>query len=180
MDMIQNDHGRFDIPADMLGLLKVQADEGQPEALFRAFDELCRERCGHRLFTLLSFNRELNLTQRVYSNRPVEYPVGRKKPMGPTAWGKHVLHGGQSWFGETPDDLRWAFPDHELIASLGCETCLNAPVRWNGEVIGAVSFLDVAGAYSRADLAGLDVLAQLLAAPFLSLRIDASDVNPEG
>ncbi|MCQ1774391.1 proline racemase family protein [Neorhizobium galegae] len=85
--------------------------------------------------------------------------------MGQIAWGKRVLHGGQSWFGGTPEDPRQAFPDHELTASL--RDLSDVPVRWNSEVIGAVSLLDTAGACSRADLEGLDVLAQLLASSFL-------------
>jgi GAF domain-containing protein len=82
--------------------------------------------------------------------------------MGPTEWGTLVLKGGQTWFGRTPEDIRWAFPDHELIESLGCESCLNAPVLWNGEVLGAVSVLGPTGAYDERDLSLLEALAPRL------------------
>lgn len=167
--MTSDVYGRFDIAASTMFLVSRQAGPSQPQDLFRAFDELCRKSVGHRLLTLLVWSPERNDVQRVYSSRPAEYPPGNRKPMGPTAWGKIVLHGSQTWIGRTAEDMRWAFPDHELIASLGCESCLNAPVRWNGRVLGAVSFLDVRDAYTDADLAGLDVVAQLLAPAFLAL-----------
>lgn len=163
--------GRFDIPADTKRLLESQAAGNQPDTLFATFDAICQERVGHKLFTLLSWSIETEVVQRVYSSRPVEYPAGKRKPMGPTAWGTVVLREGKNWIGRTAEDMRWAFPDHELIASLSCENCINAPVRFNGEVLGAISFLDAAGSYSDADLAEAATLAQLLAPAFLHLRI---------
>jgi GAF domain-containing protein len=141
---------------------RAQSRDGQPDVLFQAFDAVFADALDHRLFTVLSWSRAENHARRAYSSRPREYPVGASKPMGPTEWGTLVLKGGQTWFGRTPEDIRWAFPDHELIASLGCESCLNAPVLWNGEVLGAVSVLGPAGAYDERDLSLLEALAPRL------------------
>lgn len=160
--------GRFDPASATRRLAEAQAQDGQPATLFAAFDRLCADAVGHSLFTLLAWDPAGNDVERLYSSRPVEYPLLGRKAMGPTEWGARILKGGQTWLGRTADDIRWAFPDHELILSLGCEACLNAPVRWNGAVLGVVSVLGPAGAYDEADLAGLDLAAQLLAPGFLA------------
>lgn len=162
--------GRFDLVSAMGRLATAQAEAGQPQALFEAFDALCQESVGHILFTLLAWDAPSGEVERIYSSRPVEYPLKGRKPMGPTEWGAKVLKGRETWMGEGADDIRWAFPDRELILSLGCEACLNAPVRWNGDVLGVVSVLGPAGSYNEVDLAGLDQLAAMLAPGFLATR----------
>lgn len=159
-----------DIAAATLHLGEAQAQKGQPAALFAAFDRLCAGTLGHRLLTLLEWAPETNDVERLYSSRPQDYPLLRRKPMGPTEWGALVLKGGQSWIGRTADDIRWAFPDHELIASLGCASCINAPVLWDGEVLGVASLLDAENAYDEADLQALVAIAPLLAPGFLARR----------
>lgn len=144
------------------------AAPGQPEAAFRALDAACARRFGHRLFTILAWDGAADEVERVYSSRPEEYPPSARKRMGPTPWGQHVLKAGRCWFGSGALDMQWAFPDHRLIANLGCGACLNAPVRWNGAVLGAVNVLDAEGAYRASDLVSLDALCGLLVAPLLA------------
>lgn len=162
--------GRFDIPAALRILGEAAAEAGQPQALFAAFDRLCKQNVGHELFTLLAWDAPAGEVERIYSSRPTEYPLKGRKPMGPTEWGARVLKGRQTWLGNGADDIRWAFPDHELILSLGCEACINAPVRWDGDVLGVVSALGPMGSYDEADLAGLDLLAATLAPAYLAAR----------
>lgn len=40
------------------------------------------------------------------------------------------------------------FPDHELIQSLGCESCLNLPIIINGQLRGTLNCLHNAGHYT--------------------------------
>jgi chemotaxis receptor (MCP) glutamine deamidase CheD len=72
--------------------------------------------------------------------------------MGPTPWGAHVIIEGQPWLGHTAADLEWAFPDHTLIASLGCGSCLSIPVRENDQTLGTLNILDAEGRYAQDDL----------------------------
>lgn len=146
------------------------AKTGQPQAAFSAFDRLCADAFGHRLFTILAWEGDGDELERVHSSRPVEYPVSARKRMGPTPWGERVLKEGRSWYGSGGDDMRWAFPDHELIASLGCAACLNAPVRWNGTVLGAINLLDAEGAYTSSDLEALEAISGFLVGPLLAGR----------
>jgi len=152
------------------GLSQAFAGPGQPQAAFQAFDRLCAETFGHRLFTILAWEGGADELERVYSSRPVEYPVSARKRMGPTPWGELVLRQGRPWLGTGAQDIRWAFPDHELIASLGCAACLNAPVHWNGTVLGAINILDAEGVYTPPDLEALEAMSGFLVGPLLSAR----------
>lgn len=168
--MTKTEKDPIDIAATVAALAGTQAGKGQPEALFAAFDRCCAEAFGHRLFTILEWAPETNDVERLYSSRPAEYPLLGRKAMGPTEWGALVLKGGQSWIGRTAEDIRWAFPDHELIASLGCASCINAPVLWDGKVLGVVSVLGPENAYDASDLAALVAIAPLLVPGFLARR----------
>jgi hypothetical protein len=66
------------------------------------------------------------------------------------------------------DDIRWAFFDHELIASLGCGSCMNLLVIHDGVLLGTINMLHEEGYYSEADLAVAAPFAQLLIPAFLS------------
>lgn len=162
--------GRFDAALAVSAMGIAQAKAGQPAVIFAAFDRLCAEALGHQLFTVLEWAPRTNDVERLYSSRPKEYPLLGRKAMGPTKWGEKVLKGGQGWIGRNAEDIRWAFPDHELIASLGCAACINAPILWNDTVLGVVSVLGPQDAYDEDDLSGLVALAPLLTAGFLARR----------
>lgn len=167
------DHGRFDPAAALAAVGPALAQPGQPDAGFAAFSDHCRARAGHRLFTVLAWIAEDNEVQRLWSSRPAEYPTAARKQMGITEWGARVLHRRERWMGHTAEDIRWAFPDHALIASLGCASCINGLVEWDGRLLGVVSMLDAAHAYGDADLAGLNAIAPLLVPGFLAFHTDA-------
>ena len=150
----------------LISLADALAQPGQPKPAYEAFERLATELFGHRLLTILAWHGSAEV-ERVHTSRPAEYPRLGRKRMGVTAWGEIVLKGGQPWFGKSADDIRWAFPDHELILSLGCESCLNAPIRFDGRVLGVVSLLDGAGSYDEDELRALQPLAQILAPTFL-------------
>lgn len=142
---------------------------GQPQALYAALDRALGQLIGHRLFTLLYVTASGTEVARVYSSQPDAYPVGGRKPMGPTPWGEHVMRGLKPYVGRTAADIRWAFFDHALIASLGLESVLNVPVIYDGRCLGTMNLLHVAGHYRDEHAALAEPLATLLATPFLKL-----------
>ena len=157
-------------PVDVLaGLADACARSADPQAIFAAADAAARRLVGHQLFTLLVVVPGGTQVERAYSSDPVAYPLTGRKPMGPTPWGEHVIGGGNAWLGRDMDAIRWAFFDHELIASLGCGACINVPVCALGEVIGTMNVLDREHAYGERQLALLQALAPILTAPFLAL-----------
>ncbi|MBV1795684.1 GAF domain-containing protein [Siccirubricoccus sp. G192] len=67
------------------------------------------------------------------------------------------------------EDIIRAFPDHDLILSLGCESAVNMPVRWDGRTLGALNLLHEACHYTEAQLPALSVFAALAVAPILRI-----------
>ena len=152
----------FDAASIAARMAEALAGPGQPDPAYRAIDEITAEILGHSLFTVLAFVEKDGEVERMYTSRPEEYPLRGRKKMGPTPWGDHVLKGGRSWFGAGAEDIRWAFPDAELILSLGCEHCLCAPVRHDGRTLGLISVLGPDGAYGEGDLALVEMLTPYL------------------
>lgn len=147
------------------------AHPGQPNALFETADRVLQKRFGHQLFTLLAYHPENGEVERLYSSRPDVFPLQGRKMMGPTEWGARVLHSGEAYLGRRVADIRWAFPDHELIASLGLGCILNRPLAWNGQVLGVLSLLQEGeGCYSEEDLEAATPYAALLLPAFLHLK----------
>ena len=70
------------------------------------------------------------------------------------------------WVGYTAEDIRWAYPDHGLFASLGLESALNIPVIYDDAFIGSANLLHEANWYAPDDLEIGKPFAALLAAPF--------------
>ena len=117
---------------------------------FHELERQLSEVIGFRLFTVLQV--DLPEVVRLYSSNREAYQVTGRKLMGPTPWGAHVIIEGQPWLGHTAADLKWAFPDYALIASLGCGSCLSIPVRENDQTLGTLNILDAEGRYTQDDL----------------------------
>jgi hypothetical protein len=149
-------------------LLPVLEKAGQPDATFRALDELTQRLVGHQLFTLLY--RDGDEVARVYSSRPAEYPVSGRKRMGPTPWGDLVLNRCQPYLGRDKAAIRWAFFDHELIESMGLGSTINLPVVYDGMCIGTINMLDSEHHYRDEHVQRVAPLAPLLIPAFLEAR----------
>jgi len=137
----------------------------QAPDLYAALDAAMADLVGHKLFTLMVLDRDAEEAARVYSSSPQAYPVSGRKPLGTLSrWGAVVLERGEPFLGRTAEDIRWAFADHELILSLGCESVLNLPVKdRDGAVIGTMNLLHRAHGYTREHAARLAPFAALLA-----------------
>lgn len=149
-------------------LAPVLAQPGQPKTLYRALEAETRRLIGHKLFTLLYVDGQE--VARVYSSNLAAYPVFGRKPMGPTPWGQHVLEGKAPYLGADMAAIRWAFFDHELIASLGLGSVINIPIVHDGATIGTMNLLDAEHHYTQAHVAPVAALAPLLIPAFLIAR----------
>jgi len=127
------------------------AQDSSPQAAYRAMDAAVAGLIGHSLFTVLVWSEGGLDVERTYSSRPDAYPVQGRKRMAVTPWGELVLKRQQCFLGPDVESIRWAFPDHALIESLGLGCAFNVPVRLGGEVIGTINVLDRAGAYTSLD-----------------------------
>jgi GAF domain len=155
-----------DITTELSRCGRALIDAPDRVSLYRQVDASVKALCGHRLFTLLTVVDGGQEVERIYTSDAKAYPLAGRKPMGPTPWGKHVIEGRQAWHGRTMADIRWAFPDHALIESLGCGSCINIPVIAFGRLLGTMNVLDQAEAYDARTVEMLSLFAPVLALPF--------------
>ena len=148
---------------------------GPPEALFQAVDAALKASVGHKLFTLLYVAPTGLRVKRIYTNMPKEYPVGGYKEVTATPWHEQVIKQQKPWVGYTAKDIEWAYFDHELIKSLGCESAMNVPVVYAGRVLGTMNLLDAANHYKASDPQKVEPFAALMIGPFL----DAIAADPD-
>jgi hypothetical protein len=163
------------MPDELAALSRLLAEPGQPETLFRAFESTSKRLVGHELFTLLYVDG--TEVARIHSNRPAEYPVFGRKPMGPTPWGEHVMKGRKSFLGRDKAAIRWAFFDHELIESMGLGSVINVPAVYDGHVIGTINLLAPEFHYREEHVAPIESLAPLLVPAFLVARAASSSAR---
>jgi len=126
---------------------RLRAVQSAPD-LHAALDRQMDDIIGHKLFTLMVIDRKTNEAARVYSSNPEAYPVKGRKTLGSLgAWGTQVVEQGLPYIGTTAEDIRSVFPDHEIIAGLGCASVLNVPVFKQDTVVGTMNLLHEAHWY---------------------------------
>lgn len=146
-----------------------------PESGWQALEDLAQSIVGHKLFTVMSVDTRAGLARRAYSNRPAHYPVSGTKPISHDSW-FDIVHGKRrSFVANSIEDIAEVFPDHELIAALGCGSVLNLPVVLAGDLVATINLLNAAGHYTPERVAAaearLAIPARLCCA--LALRFDA-------
>ena len=148
---------------------------------WKALSDLAAAIVGHRLFTVMTVDIAAGLARRAYSSHPAEYPVSGTKPIHHDAWFDIVHRQRRTFVANTIEDIAKVFPDHELIASLGCGSVLNLPVVLEGDLVATINLLDVAGHYTpeRVLMAEdrLAIPARLGCA--LALRFDSAPRKPD-
>ena len=147
---------------DLATLAQLSASAHEPQALYEAVDALVQEVIGHRLFTIMRVHEAAMEVERVYSSNIAAYPVGGSKPKRGTPWSKVVLDKGEVFVARTPDEVREAFDDYDLIFSLGVGSIMNVPIGYRGRRLGTMNISHEAGWFRDQDAA-----AGLLIAPLL-------------
>lgn len=149
------------------------AASGQPETGFFEIAKAFSKRPGFRLFTILRYDPAAALIRRIWTSHETEYPVGGAKPISDTPWTRQVLESGLPYVGRNSEDIRSVFFDHELIASLGCASVLNLPVRWDGKIIGSLNLLHEAHHYDDVDPAELAIFVQMAIAGLNAVNLSS-------
>lgn len=126
--------------------------------LWTALDRLALADPGHILFTVTTVEMDEGVARRVYFNHPGEYPVSGTKPIHRDCWFDIVNGERRSFVANTIEDIARVFPDHELIASLGCGSVLNLPVFLRGALVATVNLLAGAHHYSPARVAAAEAV----------------------
>lgn len=151
---------------DIAAILDSSARDRDPQTSLHAIDALAQRVFGHKLFTVMRLLGDGNEVERIYSSNPAAYPVGGRKQKQDTSWGQIVLNEGKPFIARNEDELRAAFPDHELILSLGIGSIMNIPVMFKGRCVGTMNVSGDAGQYGEEDVRPGRILAGLIV-PFI-------------
>ena len=144
-----------------------------PEAAFSALHDLAKARIGCRLFTVMMVDMNASLARRAFTSHPKDYPALGTKPIHRNDWFE-TMERGETFIAPRVTDHPDQFPDHALIASLGCGSVANRPVHACGRFIGAVNLLDAEDRF-RANMA--DRIEEALALPSLAALLVAGATN---
>jgi GAF domain-containing protein len=150
-------------------LAEIGRETSDPRVLFAAADALVRRTIGHTLFTVTRVRGAAQEVERVYTTDAGAYPVGGRKQKRDTPWSRIVLGEGRVFVAHTPDEIREAFPDHELILSLGIGSIMNVPITAAGRRVGVMNVSHAAGWFRAVDVEAARAVAALLA-PALAPR----------
>ena len=165
--------------ADLDGFVTALAAPEQPRSAFAALEALAGEILGHKLFTLMTVDPAAGLARRAWSSQPAAYPVSGAKPLEDNDWSRAVLVRHETWVMNSAQHIAQVFPDRALIASLGCESCMNLPIVVGGQVLGTINCLHVAGHFTPARIAAAEALRLPGAAAFLlAARLDRQKDTP--
>lgn len=160
MSAVRNPSSR-PIPSTLDAVARAHGNADQPQALYGALDQALADTIGHKLFTILSYDLASGAATRLYSNLPQAYPAGGRKAVARGPWTEAVMERGDAYIGYTLPDIQAVFSDHALIASLGCQSVLNMPIRWAGRTVGSLNLLHAAHWYGPDDVDTCRPYAQL-------------------
>lgn len=137
-----------------------------PDELWAKLQKAASETIGYTLFTILVYDSATATTSRMFTTRPHDQPAGARKRVAPgSRWAQRVLVDGNMLVARNKEELSQIFSEHAFLASIGCESVLNVPMRSaaSAKVIGSLNFLAEAGHYDETDLDLAMLLAQLMA-----------------
>jgi GAF domain-containing protein len=159
-----------DIFASLAAFNSDIADASSSHAPWRALQGLADRLIGAKLFTVMTVDVEEGLARRLYTNMPDAYPVSGTKPVTVTPWFEHTILQRRLFVMNTNAEIAEHFADHELIASLGCGSCVNMPVVMANRVLGTVNMLGPAGFFTPERVATVEHLRIPAIAAFAAAR----------
>jgi len=149
--------------------------------LWAALDTLASAEPGHILFTVTTVEMDEGVARRVYTNHPKQYPVSGTKPIHRDEWFE-IVHGQRrSFVANTIEDIAKVFPDHELIASLGCSSVLNLPIFLRNKLVATINMLAKEQHYTAERVAVAEALLPIPASLCwaLSAQFDRAHKTPD-
>ena len=120
--------------------------------IFNSLDNILNDFIGHKLFTILKFDKINSKLERIYTSNPKEYPLQGKKDVIRNFWQVQVLEKGNVYIGYNSQDIKNSFSDFDLIEKLGCSSILIIPVKSRDNIKGSVNLLHEESWYSDYDV----------------------------
>ena len=120
--------------------------------IFNSLDNILNDFIGHKLFTILKFDKINSKLERIYTSNPREYPLQGKKDVIRNFWQVQVLEMGVVYIGYNSQDIKNSFADFDLIEKLGCRSFMIIPVKSGDNIMGSVNLLHEESWYSDNDV----------------------------
>ena len=130
-------------------LQKLKSLNKERGLIFNSLDNILNDFIGHKLFTILKFDKINSKLERIYTSNPREYPLQGKKDVIRNFWQVQVLEKGIAYIGYNSQDIKNSFSDFDLIKKLGCSSVLIIPVKSGGNIKGSVNLLHEESWYSN-------------------------------
>ena len=130
-------------------LQKLKSLNKESGLIFNSLDNILNDFIGHKLFTILKFDKINSKLERIYTSNPREYPLQGKKDVIKNFWQVQVLEKGIAYIGYNSQDIKNSFSDFDLIKKLGCSSVLIIPVKSGGNIKGSVNLLHEESWYSN-------------------------------
>ena len=143
-------------------LQKLKSLNKESGLIFNSLDNILNDFIGHKLFTILKFDKINSNLERVYTSKPREYPLQGKKDFIRNFWQVQVLEKGTVYIGYNSQDIKNSFSDFDLIKKLGCSSVLIIPVKSGDNIKGSVNLLHEESWYSDNDVKGAQKIVQLI------------------
>lgn len=135
---------------------------GQPGAVFACIDTMAASTIGCKMITIMRYDPDQSTLQRLYSNRPEDYPVGGSKIKEPTPWKQQLLDEGRVVLSNEVASLEANFEDSAALRALGVEAILNVPILNQGRCVGTLNFGHSSGWFNQRHIEIARILAVLL------------------
>ena len=133
-------------------LQKLKLLNKESSLIFDSLDNILNDFIGHKLFTILKFDKINSNLERVYTSKPREYPLQGKKDVIRNFWQVQVLEMGVVYIGYNSQDIKNSFADFDLIEKLGCRSFMIIPVKSGDNIMGSVNLLHEESWYSDNDV----------------------------
>ena len=130
-------------------LQKLKSLKKESGLIFNSLDNILNDFIGHKLFTILKFDKINSKLERIYTSNPKAYPLQGKKDVIRNFWQVQVLEKGIVYIGYNSQDIKNSFSDFDLIKKLGCSSVLIIPVKSGGNIKGSVNLLHEESWYSN-------------------------------
>ena len=130
-------------------LHKLKSLNKESSLIFNSLDNILNDFIGHKLFTILKFDKINSKLERIYTSNPREYSLQGKKDVIRNFWQVQVLEIGVVNIGYNSQDIKNSFSDFDLIKKLGCSSVLIIPVKSRGNIKGSVNLLHEESWYSN-------------------------------
>ena len=133
-------------------LQKLKSLNKESSLIFNSLDNILNDFIGHKLFTILKFDKINSKLERIYTSNPKDYPLQGKKDVIRNFWQVQVLEKGNVYIGYNSQDIKNSFSDFDLIEKLGCSSVLIIPVKSGDNIKGSVNLLHEESWYSDYDV----------------------------